>query len=318
MTTHPLEMLIIKYLAEKDITIGTYELYKIVLNQYVSYLKEHEIAFATTKDIEKYRQILRNQSYSSSWIYNQICALKGLYLYLSENQKRLNLPEPYAYNIMEFFKNEQIIQKVKKPVLTIEQAKHLINYTKDNRKYIWHYRDHAMVYLMLTTGLRSIEIRRAKRKDLKMVGNQLILFIQGKGRDSKDEYVKIPEGLEIALNDYLKRRMDKNPYLFIAYRHRTKKLYLSRTFFNTMFTRILKDCGLENIHMTAHSLRHTAATFNLMRGGSLESTRQFMRHKEMATTLIYAHHLEWMKDDSENQVESYILGDSLPLEEGDF
>ena len=76
-----------------------------------------------------------------------------------------------------------------------------------------------------------------------------------------------------------------------------------------MFKRVLKDSGLEDTKITPHSLRHTAATLNLLRGGSLEATRQFMRHTSMSSTLIYTHHIKRMKDDSENQIESYILGE---------
>ena len=203
----------------------------------------------------------------------------------------------------------RIKNRKSKPILTIEQAKHLILYTKNNRKYIWHYRDHAMVYLMITTGLRSVEIRRARKKDLRVVNNQLILYVQGKGRKSADEFVKIAEGVETAINDYLNKRKDKNPYLFISHSKHSDIPYLSRTFFIGMFKRVLEDSGLEDTNITPHSLRHTAATLNLLRGGSLEATRQFMRHTNMSSTLIYAHHIKRVKDDSENQIERYILGE---------
>ncbi len=165
-----------------------------------------------------------------------------------------------------------------------------------------------MVYLMITTGLRSVEIRRARKKDLRVVNNQLILYVQGKGRKSADEFVKISPGVKEAINDYLNKRKDNNPYLFISHSKHSDIPYLSRTFFIGMFKRILKDCGLEDTKITPHSLRHTAATINLLRGGSLEATKRFMRHTNMSTTLIYAHHICRMKDDSENQIENYILG----------
>jgi integrase len=74
-----------------------------------------------------------------------------------------------------------------------------------------------------------------------------------------------------------------------------------------MFKRVLKDSGLEDTKITPHALRHTAATLNLLRGGSLEETKRFMRHTNMSSTLIYAHHIDRMKDDSEDQIENYIL-----------
>lgn len=309
MNKHPLELLIMQYLDDKDITAGTYDLYCIILKQYAKYLLDNQIIYAKTQDIINYLNWKRSQGYTTHWIHLQITTIKRFYQYLTNHQKRLNLPEVYAQNITESIKSERIDHSITKPVLTIAQAKQLIFQTKINRKYIWQYRDYAMLYLMITTGLRSIEIRRAKRKDLRIVDNQLLLFIQGKGRSSTDAFVKISEGVNEALSDYLKKRKDKNPYLFISYSHRTKIPFLSRTFFNVMIKRVLFEAGIENSGITTHSLRHTAATLNLLRGGSLESTRQLMRHTNVSTTMIYAHHVERIRNDSENLIEDYILGE---------
>ena len=311
MKDHPLESLVEEYLAEKDVTQGTVALYLTVLTQYTAYLKNHQIQHAKTSDVVNYLQWKKRQGYSTRWIYNQISAIKGFYRYLKRNQIRLGLPVEYAHDVTESVNNVRIKKGLSKPVLTIDQAKQLILKTKANRKYIWHYRDHALVYLMITTGLRSVELRRARRKDLKTINNQPVLYVQGKGRTSSDDFVKIPPGVEAAIKDYLERRKDKNPYLFVSHSYHTDKPYLSRTFFVRMIKRVLKDCGLENTGITTHSLRHTAATLNLLRGGSLESTKKLMRHQNLTTTLIYAHHIERINDDSENQVERYILNEDV-------
>ena len=203
METHQIKHLVAEYLSQKDITKGTWELYSIILNQYTQYLKNHEILYATTKDIMAYLDWKRSLGYSSQWIYHQISAVKGLYQYLKEHQKRLGLSLEYALDITESIPNESIKHRIAKPILSIEQAKHVIQHTKNNRKYIWHYRDYAMLFLMMTTGLRSIEIRRAKKSDMRRVGNQVVLFVQGKGRSSTDSFVKIKTHVEEAILDYL-------------------------------------------------------------------------------------------------------------------
>lgn len=309
MHKHSLEPLIDLYLSEKDITEGSFALYQTILKQYVTYLKEHRIQYATTEDLMNYIAWKKSQGYSTRWIYHQISAIKGLYQYLSLHQKRLSLPIEYEEDISVSMKNVHIENSLEKDILTIEQAKQLILSNKDNRRYIWHYRDYAILYLMLTTGLRSIEIRRAKRRDLSMINNKPILYIQGKGKRSKDAFVKLSKGVEEAIHDYLEKRKDKNPYLFISYSHRGDTPYLSRTFFKSMFQRILSVAGLENLKVTPHSLRHTAATINLTRGGTLEETKRLMRHSSLSTTLIYSHHLEGMKDDVESAIERFILSD---------
>lgn len=305
---HPLEYLIKLYLEEKDITIATKEVYQTILKQYIYYLKIHQIIYADTSDVIGFREYSRKRGCSSRWIYHQITVLKGLYQYLSLNQMRLDLEEVYAMNIMESIKNERIEKNGSKSILTAEQAKHLMLYLRNNRTYSWHYRDYAMIYLMITTGLRSIEVRRARIKDLKMIHGTQILYIHGKGRSSSDEFVKISIGLSEAINDYIKMRKDQNPYLFASRSLRSKKP-LTRTIFNGIFKRILKGSGLEDTHITAHSLRHTAATLNLKRGGSLESTKRLLRHTNMSNTLIYAHHIDAINDDTVSELENFMLGD---------
>lgn len=308
MKTHPLKQLIEYYLQEKDITILTFEVYDGILKQYLNYLVTNEITYAKKSDVINYIELVKSQGHSTHWIYHQITVIKGLYQYLSKHHMWLNIPEVYAFDITDSLKNIRREQTTSKPILTTIQAKQLILYLKNNRTNIWNYRDYAMIYLMITTGLRSIEIRRARLKDLKILNGQQILYVQGKGRSSADEFVKISDGINEAIRDYLKKRKDKNPYLFVSKSNRSKKI-MHRTTLKTILKRILRDAGLEDTNITPHSLRHTAATINLLRGGSLTSTKQLMRHQKIATTMIYAHHLDLIHDNSEHQIEQYILGE---------
>jgi site-specific recombinase XerD len=315
MKNHPLENLSFQYLAQKDLKKASYDLYEIILRQYISYLKHHQILYAKTSDIKSYIKHKKRKGYSPSWIHHIIIVIKGFYKYLSEHYQRLNLEDIYAYNIAGEIKNEPLDKSLSKDVLSADQAKYLILKTKENRRYIWHYRDYAIIYLMVTTAMRSVEIRRAKISDLQILNNQTILYVQGKGKLSKLSYVKITKGVKAAIEDYLIRRSDDNPYLFISHSKRTDKPYLSRTFFLGMLRRVLREAGLEHLKITPHSLRHTAATLNLLRGSSLEETRRFMRHKSMDSTLVYAHHINKMKDDSEDKIESYILSQVVKTDE---
>lgn len=307
MSFHQLFQLVEDYLTDKDMTKESFDLYQTILKQYTNYLKNNQIEFAKTSDVTKYIKSIKDKGYSVSWINLQLTAIKGLYRYLSDNQRRYDLPLEYAFDITLSIKNEQSSRENNRPLLTIEQAKQLIIKTKENRRYIWHYRDHAMIYLMLTTGIRGVEVRRLKKKDFSVLNEQLILYVQGKGKDNADEYVKLPSGVEEAINDYLSKREDKSPYIFVSHRKHTDKYMLSRTFFDSMFKRVLRDAGLSNLNLTPHALRHTAATANLLRGESLEQTRQFMRHSQVTSTMIYAHHLKEKNLDSQNELESFIL-----------
>lgn len=307
MNNHQLEALSVQYLAEKTISNSTFKSYGFAFKHFINYLKANQINYAKTSDVIKYREIKRALGYSSAWIYIQLCALKGLYHYLSMNQRRFNLPVEYAYDIMVPIKNEMMKPRLNKPILSLKEAKHLILHTKAIRKSFWHYRNHAIIYLMLTSGLRSVDILRAKREDYKSVDGVWRLYFPSNKNNANDDYVKLSKGAIEAMNDYLARRHDDNPYLFITHQKGITKNPLSRMFFWDMFRSVLKDCGLENKGITPHCLRHTAAVVNLQRGGSVEATKKLLRHAEIESTLVYVRHLERLKDDSERQIEAYIL-----------
>jgi len=302
------ETLIPMFIKENDFSKSTEKSYKIAFKYYLQYLKEKNIIYPKTSDIIAYREYRRSLGFSTQYIYVNISALKGLYRYLRINQKRLGLTEIYAHDIMGTIKNERIKQLVTKSVLTLEQAKQLIQKSMENRKYLWQYRDHAIIYLMITAGLRSIEIIHVKKADLQMKDGQLVLYINRNPQNQNCKYVKISKGVNAALGDYLQMRNDDNPYLFISHKKVSPKHHLSRTFFRYMFRTLLKDCGFGEREFTPHCLRHTTATMNLLRGGSIEQTRQLMRHEDLQSTLAYVNRLKRLNDDTECQIEKYILG----------
>lgn len=307
LKAHELEELKKQYLQEANFSKETNQLYDLILKQYIEYLKKHNIDYARTLDILAYRQNLRDRGYSTNWIYNQIAAIKSFYKYLRNNYKILRLNEIYLYDIMATIKNSKTKTQVSKNVMTPMQAKTMILWAKDHRKEVWEYRNFAIIYLMITTGLRSIEIRRAKKNDFVIKDNQWILYIREKENVSIKKYVKVTNGVKDAIDAYLNKRTDTNPYLFISHSRKAKSLHLSRHIITWMFKDMLNKCGLSDSGLTPHALRHAAGTFNLMRGGSIEATKQLLRHAHINTTLIYVKHIERLKDDSENEIEAFIL-----------
>ncbi len=199
---------------------------------------------------------------------------------------------------------------LKKPILSYAQAKQLLFHTKTHRQSFWHYRDHAILYLMITSGLSVYEIVHALRDDYTVCEGEGMLRVKGgKGKKKAWDWLKLSRGANAALQEYLTLRTDGNPYLFISRRHPSKNGALSRTFFKDMLPRVLRDCGLDGLGITPHCLRHSAAIFNLKRGGTLEQTRQLMRHKDISSTLVYQDYLNRLKDDSEAAIERMLLSE---------
>lgn len=314
MDTHPLEIAYKTYVLEKDITKSSRKLYTIILRAYINYLKQHNIIVATVNDVLTYKTYLISKGISNNYIYTHLLVIKGFYKYLARNYNQFDLSDDYQKYRFETIKIRRDKVEKEKVFMTPEQAKKIIIWTRNNRRKIADYRDHAIIYLMMTTGLRSVEVRRAKRKDFVKQSDTYILYVQGKGKLGVDAYVKITKGVEKAIFDYLNKRIDRNPYLFISHDKKAIYPYLGPLFIGEMLKKVLKVCGLEHTKITPHALRHAAATFNLMRGGSMEATKKLLRHQSLNTTLIYTHHINREIDESEKEIENFILNE----EKNDF
>ena len=68
----------------------------------------------------------------------------------------------------------------------------------------------------------------------------------------------------------------------------------------------LLAAGIDSPRWTAHSLRHSAATFALLGGASLQAVRDMMGHADINTTLIYAHNIDRIRNAAEVNIDSYL------------
>ena len=279
--------------------------YKSILNRYMDYLTSNRISKPTRRDIITYREYLWDQNLKASTIAKIFTVIKAFYRWARIHARFYGLDETFLYDVTEGVKSVKINPHYKKEALSVEQVKTLLSYLASKTTNIIGQRNYAMVLLMLTTGLRTIEIARAKKRDISTIGKTHILYVHGKGEDEANQFVKLPVRLTDAIASYLAMRTDTNPHVFTAHTAvKTAHTSLSKSTIRKIITHALKQCGLYSSRVTAHSLRHTAATINLMRGGSLEATRQLLRHKHIASTLVYAHQIERIKDDSETCIEN--------------
>ena len=139
-------------------------------------------------------------------------------------------------------------------------------------------RDYALVFLMLTTGLRTTEIVNADLEDLKEVGGELRLYVLGKGRKTKKDFVKISRDASRFLEEYVGDRTS-GP-IFLSESNRNEPGRLTTRSVSRIIKDALKESGIDSPSITAHSLRHTVAVQNLLSGGTLEETRELLRHRD--------------------------------------
>ena len=70
----------------------------------------------------------------------------------------------------------------------------------------------------------------------------------------------------------------------------------------------LATAGFSSPRLTAHSLRHTAATLSLLTGGTVQETQQLLGHASIETTMIYVHQLDRAASKSEERIADAVFG----------
>lgn len=286
----------INYLDAKPKTIETYTR---AIRQFFVFLQANGITRPTREDIIAYRELLK-ADHKPTTVQSYIMAVKQFFNWTSQ--------EGIYPNIAEKVKSAKLDTEHKKDYLTTKQVGDLLK--NIDRSTLKGLRNYAIISLMVTSGLRTIEVVRANIEDLRTVADFTVLFLQGKGHEEKNQYVKVPEPVEDAIRAYLKARGTAKPNepLFASESNRNNGGRMTSKSISRIAKNSLIEAGLESDRLTAHSLRHTTATLNLLNGGTIEETQQLLRHTNINTTLIYSHALERAKNNSEDRVAKAIFG----------
>ena len=303
---HPLEVAIPLYLANIEVKPSTQREYVTCFNQYIHFLKRFNVFFAQSTDLIRYKKEMIAKKYKATTIKKHLTLIKNLYGWLKENYKVYHLNEIYSADISKYVKNVYVSKEHKKQAFTRSEVIKILDFMDKNSHSLTGMRIYAIFLLMVTTALRGIEVCRAKKADFIKHGHETLLYIHGKGRFEADQFVKLSKDVVLIINNYLIMRKDQSPYLFIKHEKTHQNTMLSTHLISVQFKKILHTLEIDTSQKTLHSLRHTAAHFNILRGGSIYQTQKLLRHAHIETTLIYLHHFERINDDSEEKILAYI------------
>lgn len=277
-----------RFIAYLDTTPKTIETYTKALRQLFNYFSFNGISQPQREDIIAYRDELKASGHKPTTIQNYITAAK---LFFSWTDQEGCYP-----NIADHLKGAKLDREHKKDYLTSRQVKEVLeNIERDSLKGL---RDYAILTLMVTGGLRTIEVVRADIGDLRNAGEHTALYVQGKGREEKTEYIKISAPVEKAIRAYLTARGETNEAqpLFTSTSNNSGGERLSTRSISGIVKTRLQRAGYNSERLTAHSLRHTAVTLSLLAGKDITEVQQFARHANIATTMIYNHSLDKAKN----------------------
>lgn len=143
-------------------------------------------------------------------------------------------------------------------------------------------RDRAILLLQIRLGLRACEVAQLQLDDLDWRHGEVI--IRGKGR--RHERLPLPIDVGETIVDYLShgRRVVATRAVFLRVCAPLTELTAGAV--KAVVRRAARRAELSGV--SAHRLRHGAATQLLRTGSSLTDVGQVLRHRNAATTAIYA------------------------------
>lgn len=287
------------FIASLDVRPSSKNTYRRQIKEYVDWQVKVEIKSPSREDLLIYKEyLLEHKGLSAFTVGGYLTAVRRFFEWLEAKK--------IYPNIARGIKNPKRRQGFRKDALTLDQAKILLNSIK--RSSLSGKRDFAILNLMLRTGLRTIEIARANKEDVRRQAGETVLFIHGKGRDAKDEFVVLTEATFEPIRDYCLARgkLKSRDPLFAS--HSTKNFGKKLT--TRSISRIVKNrlraINMDDDRLTAHSLRHTAITFSLLAGATAQEARLLARHSDINTTLIYAHNINRIKNAPERKIDDFF------------
>ncbi len=148
-------------------------------------------------------------------------------------------------------------------------------------------RDKAILELLFSTGLRVSELCALNRDSLNLKSGEFP--IRGKG--DKIRLVFLSDAAKEAIKNYLEKRKDVDPALFIRNMtnfNKADNLRLTPRSVERLVKHYAAKAGLTK-KITPHSLRHSFATDLLMNGADIRSVQALLGHSNITTTQIYTH-----------------------------
>ncbi|UWG98698.1 site-specific tyrosine recombinase XerD [Dehalobacter sp. DCM] len=269
---------------ERGLSGNTCSNYKRDLSKFYYFLqdKRKTILDCTTSDLMDFILAERKNGQSARTLARYTAALRGLYKYLIEEDKRSDNPTIY----LPAPKLEQKLPKV----ISENNLKQAIERHGEEKQFFR--RDRAIVEVLYGSGLRVSELTGLSLNDI----SYSLGYIRCRGKGNKERIVPLGDPGIRVLKDYTENTrfllLDRNPKpgaedkntLFLNSRGKP----LSRQ----GVWQILKNWAKTNdlrADIYPHLLRHSFATHLLDNGADLRSVQEMLGHADISTTQIYTH-----------------------------
>lgn len=202
----------------------------------------------------------------------KLSSIKSFYKYLTVRTKQIrNNP----VQDLEFPKIRKSLPKY----LTLDECSKLLQAVQGPNAR----RDFAILMLFLNCGIRRAELVGLNLTD---IYDDRIRVV---GKGNKERIVYMGSACKKAIDDYLVERnqivLTDNRALFGS----RDKNRISVSAVHRLVKKHMLAAGLDATQLSAHKLRHTAATLMLSNGVDVKTVQEVLGHENLNTTQIYTH-----------------------------
>ena len=292
--------LIARFVKFAGVSASSQETYAKALRRVFGYFAANSITVPTRENLIDWLAVMKSEGKSASTIQLYLTATKIFFRWTAQEGIFPNIADHLKAGVKPTHGH-------KKDALTAAQCGKLIQSVrcisaqKKKHNVEMELRNKAIIALMTTAGLRTIEVVRANVTDIRLERGKMFLYVHGKGHACADEKVLLGKQVYAVIQAYLKNRagLKPNAPLFVSTARSNRGARLDTQTIRKMVKANLRGIGLDSPRLTAHSLRHSAATNLIYAGVDLPKVQMILRHKNLATTMIYAAAWERYQNDGE-------------------
>ncbi|MBQ9536145.1 MAG: tyrosine recombinase XerC [Clostridia bacterium] len=214
----------------------------------------------------------------------KISALRGFYKYYCD---KVSLIDNNPTNNLDIPKAQKALPKF----LTLQESLNLLSSIDGHYKE----RDYCMITLFLNCGMRVSELAGINLSDISEDRIRII------GKGNKERIVYLNDACRAALEAYYPKRIPPKSghtsALFIS--QQGKRIDVQTV--KWIVKKNLEKCGLSQKKLSAHKLRHTAATLMYQNGVDVRTLKEVLGHENLDTTMIYTHIVDENLKDAASQ-----------------
>ena len=277
---NPLQKRIEQYLnhlaSQRGLSPVTITNYQRNLAEFVHLLTEQQITNWVDLNSDTVRLMVKHlnqKGIKARSIATKLSALRSFLTYLVDN-------EIITFNPAKGVAAPKLDNPLPKNI-SVDEVFQLLNIDDDDPLSL---RDHAMMELMYSSGLRLSELVGINLPDLKLRSKEVMVL----GKGSKQRLLPITDKAIETIRLWLKVRPDfceqGEQALF------TSKLK-KRISVRSVQARMEKWGLQQNLpsHLNPHKLRHSFATHMLESSGNLRAVQTLLGHADLSTTQVYTH-----------------------------